>query len=212
MIGTPLLPGPTGQSGAQGVAGEAGPGVPAGGSDGQYLRKDGAADYAGLWSNVAIADVAGLQTALNGKLGTTGNGSALTNLNAAALASGTVPAARLPALPYLSINGGTLNGNLNLASLTGSIYAGDYNHRIWFGDITRHITWDKYEVIINSIGQRVLSLTGNMVVGPGDSNGVDKLQVEGSVFAQGGLVQASSSGARRKLVFADDGTVSTVPA
>ena len=144
--------------------------------------------------------------------GFVGSGGGLINLNADKLVTGTVPSARIPPLPYLPTAGGTITGNLGLSNLNSSIWAGDFNHRIWFGDITRHITWDKYEVIINSIGQRVLSMTGQMVIGQGDSNGVDKLQVEGSILAQGGVILLSPNGSRRKIIVADDGTLSTVPA
>lgn len=46
----------------------------------------------------SIAGIIGLSDALAGKLDTNGNGSALTNLNASAISSGTIPAARVPTL------------------------------------------------------------------------------------------------------------------
>lgn len=47
--------------------GDTGPGIPTGGTTGQYLRKSSGTDYATGWDTLDIADVAGLQTALDGK-------------------------------------------------------------------------------------------------------------------------------------------------
>lgn len=52
---------------AQGDQGATGPGVAADGTTGQYLRKASAVDYATAWDTLDIADVNGLQAALDAK-------------------------------------------------------------------------------------------------------------------------------------------------
>lgn len=52
------------RGGPQGAPGE---GVPTGGSAGQYLRKTSATDFDTAWANIAVSEVTGLQTALDGK-------------------------------------------------------------------------------------------------------------------------------------------------
>lgn len=82
----------------------------------------------------AESDVTGLVSDLAGKLSTTGNGSSVTNLNASALATGTVPTARLAtgtastatvlhgdgtwAVPYPGVTAGAGGGIVSVGPLT----------------------------------------------------------------------------------------------
>jgi len=69
--------GPTGPQGIQGVqgvqgtTGAAGPGIAAGGTTGQWIKKNSATNYDTAWSTIAIADVSGLTTSLAAKIDNT---------------------------------------------------------------------------------------------------------------------------------------------
>jgi hypothetical protein len=54
-------------TGGAGPQGATGPGVAAGGTTGQYLRKDSATDYDTSWDTIGTGDVDGLDSALAGK-------------------------------------------------------------------------------------------------------------------------------------------------
>lgn len=96
--GEPGLPGTDGAPGADGV------GVPSGGAEGDVLRKATAADYDTEWiapnaHTHSIANVTGLQTALDGKAATSHTH------NASDITAGTLDAARLPAPTTTALGG-----------------------------------------------------------------------------------------------------------
>ena len=77
-------------------SGGAGPGVPTGGTAGQYLRKASSADFDTGWDTITSSDVSGLDTQLAAKEATANKGVA--GGYASLDGSGLVPAAQLPSL------------------------------------------------------------------------------------------------------------------
>jgi len=113
----------------------------------------------GIWNSAA--DTIGFTTGGTNRItinssGISGAGSGLTSLNASNLASGTVPAARIPALGYLPIGGGTLTGPLTVT--------GDFTVN---GTIT---TVNTEEV---TIADNIIRLNGNFLTGiPSENAGI----------------------------------------
>jgi len=113
----------------------------------------------GIWNSAA--DTIGFTTGGTNRItinssGISGAGSGLTSLNASNLASGTVPVARIPALGYLPISGGTLTGALTVT--------GDFTVN---GTIT---TVNTEEV---TIADNNIRLNGNFLTGiPSENAGI----------------------------------------
>ncbi len=82
-VGVPGPVGPTGPAGAtgpQGVPGAPGPGLPAGGEDGQIIVKDGTVDYATIWTDNSAET---LTVRATNKTGSTLNKGAVVRINGA---------------------------------------------------------------------------------------------------------------------------------
>jgi hypothetical protein len=87
--------GPQGSQGIQGLKGDpgaAGPGLAAGGTTGQWIKKNSATNYDTTWSSIASTDVSGLGTAATKNTGTSGATIPLLNTANTWTSGQTVPA------------------------------------------------------------------------------------------------------------------------